>query len=221
MRITESLEPNLQDDAVLEKLLEMNPGDGIELVRGESPQPLLERLLREAPLRYDFAPLEAGPARWRFHVHVREEPVLRSVSRYLAWDHDRLDDILNRAMEFGRGEQWEEAATLAAEFRVGLFRHIEIEEAILFKAFEEVTGMREGGPTEVMRHEHVDIKESVDGILQATVDRSLDDLERNHANLLGVLIEHNMKEENILYPLTDRSLDEFARARLVEDLMLH
>jgi uncharacterized protein (DUF2249 family) len=221
MRITETLEPNLQDDAVLEKLLELNPGDGLELVRGENPQPLLERLLREAPLRYDFSPLEAGPGRWRFHIHVREEPVHRSVSRYLAWDHDRLDDILNRAMELGRGEQWEEAAALAAEFRIGLFRHIEIEEAILFKAFEEVTGMREGGPTEVMRHEHVDIKESVDGILQASVDRSLDDLERNHANLLGVLIEHNMKEENILYPLTDRSLDEFARASLVEDLMLH
>lgn len=221
MRIKETLEPSLQGDAVLEKLLELNEGDGLELVRGENPQPLLERLLREYPLRYDFAPLESGPARWRYHIHVREEPVHRSVMRYLAWDHDRLDDILNRAMEHGRSEQWAEAAALASEFRVGLFRHIEIENEILFKAFEEVTRSSEGGPTEVMRHEHVDIKECVDGILQATVDHSLDELERNHANLLGVLIEHNMKEENILYPLTDRSLDEFARARLVEDLLLH
>lgn len=221
MHIKETLEPSLQDDAVLEKLLELNEGDGLELVRGDNPQPLLERVLREYPLRYDFAPLEHGPARWRYHIHVREEPVHRTVMRYLAWDHDRLDAILTRAMDLARSEQWEEAAALAAEFRVGLFRHIEIENEILFKAFEELTGSSEGGPTEVMRHEHVDIKESVDGILQATVDHSLDELERHHANLLGVLIEHNMKEENILYPLTDRQLDEFTRARLVEDLLLH
>lgn len=221
MQISETLEHDVQDDAVIARLLELSPGDGIELVRTESPTTLLERLLREAPLRYDFSPLETGPARWRYHIHVREEPVHRTVMRYLAWDHDRLDAVLTRAMELARSEQWEEASELAAEFRVGLFRHIEIENEILFKAFEEVTGAREGGPTEVMRHEHVDIKECVDGILQATVDRSQDELERHHANLLGVLIEHNMKEENILYPLTDRALDEFARARLVEDLMLH
>ena len=40
------------------------------------------------------------------------------------------------------------------------------------------------------------------------------------ATLLGVLVEHNMKEEQILYPGTDRMLENGAREKLVETLLL-
>jgi iron-sulfur cluster repair protein YtfE (RIC family) len=101
-----------------------------------------------------------------------------------------------------------------------LFRHIHIEDDILFPAFEERTGMRDTGPTAVMRAEHVEIKNAVDEMLLAARAEELETLERWHANLLGVLVEHNMKEEQILYPGTDHLLSDGLRDALVRLLML-
>ena len=222
MQITESLDnPNLTHDDVLHRLSELKPGDSLELLRFEDPTSLLRRVLEEVPLRYDFAPLQLGPKQWRILIHVREERTPRSIMGYLAWDHDRLDALLNEAVRQARSDQWREVHALIVDFKTGLFRHIEIEEKDLFPTFERVTGISEGGPTAVMRHEHEEIKEAVEGMLQATVNRHLEDFERFHANLLGVLVEHNMKEENILYPATDRALDDIARNRLVEQMLLH
>jgi uncharacterized protein (DUF2249 family)/hemerythrin-like domain-containing protein len=211
-------DPALSHDEVLHRLGELKPGDSVEIVQKEDPSPLLRRMLEAVPLRYDFAPLERGPSRWRTHVRVREDRGPRGVMRYLAWDHDRLDALLNEAVRLARADQWREVHALIVDFRTGLFRHIEVEEKDLFPAFERIA---EDGPTTVMRHEHEAIRESVEDILSATVNRHLDDFERFHADLLGVLIEHNMKEENILYPLTDRGLDDDARRALVEQMMLH
>ena len=222
MQITEAMDAReMQEDDILRRLGELKTRDEVELTRHEDTEHLLRRMVRESPLRYDFAPLFSGPDEWRLHIRVRDESEPRSVMQYLGWDHDRLDDLLSRGLELARTDRWEDAAPLLQDFRSGLFRHIDIENEILFKAFEEVTGIGSGGPTTVMRHEHVDIKEYVDGILQAAADRNPDELERQHANLLGVLVEHNMKEENILYPATDRALDPASRTRLVEDLLLH
>lgn len=222
MQFTETLDnPDLTHDEVLHRLGELNAGDSLELLRLTDPGPLLQRLLEEAPLRYDFSPLQIGPKQWRYQVCVREDRTPRSIMRYLAWDHDRLDALLHEAVRQARSDQWREVHALIVDFKTGLFRHIDIEEKDLFPAFESITGVSEGGPTDVMRNEHEEIKEAVEGMLQATVNRHLDDFERFHANLLGVLVEHNMKEENILYPMTDRALDDIARNRLVEQMLLH
>lgn len=221
MPITETMEnPDLTHDDVLRRLSKLTPGDSLELLRFEDPEPLLQRLIDEVPLRYEFSPLQVGPKQWRYQIHVREDRALRSVMRYLTWDHDRLDTLLNQAVRCARDDQWREVHALIVDFKTGLFRHIEIEEKVLFPEFEHATGETEGGPTQVMRHEHEEIKESVEGMVLATVNRHLDDFERFHANLLGVLVEHNMKEENILYPMTDRALGGIESSQLVERMML-
>lgn len=219
MQIMETLDdPELSHDDILHILSALNPGDGIEMLRRNDPAPLLQLLLEVAPLRYDFAPLQRGPGQWRYVVRVRDNRSLRSVMRYLTWDHDRLDSLLNAAVNLARTDQWREAHVPIVDFAHGLLRHIDIEENDLFPVFDRVA---EDGPTEVMRHDHEAIKECVEGMLKATASRHIDDFERSHADLLGVLIEHNMKEENIVYPLTDRALADAERNALVETMMLH
>lgn len=204
---------------ILEKLASLKGGEGVVLVAPHQPEQLLRKLLREFPGRYDFSPGTRGPEAWRYHIVVRE-PGPRTVSAYLAWDHDRLDGILDIATKLVEQGQWPRAVNVVAEFKEGLFRHIEIEEQILFPAFEDRTGMRNAGPTAVMRHEHVDIKDAVNDILKAASEKAPDDFHGAKARLLGVLVEHNMKEEQILYPGVDHMLDDASREKLVERLLL-
>lgn len=207
-------------DKIFERLRALKPREELELVAPHHPEPLLKKVLEAFPRQFDFSPVQKGPVTWRYLFRARPEPDPRNVNDYLAWDHDRLDQLMEKATKQAQAGIWAEAAALAAEFKEGLFRHIEIEEQILFPAFEEKTGMRDMGPTAVMRHEHKDIKEAVNDIVAAANDKKLDEFERSKATLLGVLVEHNMKEEQILYPGTDRMLDDGAREKLVETLLL-
>src|SRR5262245_12380976 len=141
-----------------------------------------------------------------------------SVMDYLAWDHDRLDALFERAFEARAGGAFEEAARRFHEFANGLRRHIGLEEALLFPEFERLTGIsREAGPTAVMRYEHRQI-EAILETLARTIHLQGDEAESARLSLHGVLFGHNMKEEQVLYPTTDRLLSAERRTALVERL---
>lgn len=129
----------------------------------------------------------------------------RSVTEYLQADHQRLDAIVPDVERLaGAGSLAESRARFGA-FVDGLSRHIDVEEQILFPTFEEKTGMT-SGPTVVMRREHVEIRAAM-----ARVSAALDagDTATAHealAELTALLEAHNMKEERMLYPMTDRAL---------------
>lgn len=130
---------------------------------------------------------------------------MTSVTQYFEADHDRLDALFTDFQNLKRRD----AAAAKEKFKAfltGLTRHIVWEEDILFPLFEERTGMRNSGPTEVMRQEHRLIKGHLDAIHEKVrvADPESDDEE---AALLDVLKAHNMKEEHILYPAIDQGLD--------------
>ena len=98
------------------------------------------------------------------------------------------------------------------EFRGGLQRHIRAEEDVHFPAFESATGMV-GGPVTVMLREHREIEVVLDEI--ETRLQAGESPEPLAASLRGVLGPHNVKEENMLYPMTDASFSPPERADLV------
>jgi iron-sulfur cluster repair protein YtfE (RIC family) len=135
-----------------------------------------------------------------------------TATAYLSWDHDRLDALLHSASNWAESGEWTHARRAYAEFDRGLDRHIRLEEEILFPLFEDRTGA--AGPTTVMREEH----ELIRGVLDVLRDA----VERGDARAFGaglaalgsLLPPHNDKEEQILYPTTDRVLPERERAAL-------
>ncbi|MBK9394046.1 MAG: hemerythrin domain-containing protein [Uliginosibacterium sp.] len=77
--------------------------------------------------------------------------------------------------------------------------HFAAEEEVMFPAFEAASGMS-CGPTAVMRMEHAEARELLDDLAAATQVQDTDGV-RGHAEALLILLQqHNMKEENILYP---------------------
>jgi len=143
---------------------------------------------------------------------------LDSVSDYLEADHRRLDDILLRTQAKVAAGDMAGAAVLFAPFHDGLLRHIRIEEDLVFPDFEAATGMGGGGgPTGVMRTEHTEIKRLL-ALLKTHLGSAAPaaaEFERLRAALVAVLSGHNMKEEQILYPMTDRMVP----AARLRDLM--
>ena len=62
------------------------------------------------------------------------------------------------------------------------------------------------GPTAVMRSEHAQIRELMEAAAAAIDARDADDFS-GYAETLHIMTQqHNMKEENVLYPMCDQHL---------------
>jgi iron-sulfur cluster repair protein YtfE (RIC family) len=141
-----------------------------------------------------------------------------SVSEYLGDDHRRLDAILKAVGTLVEAASFDEAASRFAEFSGGLSRHIDVEEQVLFPAFEQAMG-RASGPTAVMRAEHVEIRQRMQRLEAALGTRDGNGARDAVDQLEAILGEHNLKEERILYPGCDRAAgDDRGRADLVKRL---
>ena len=191
---------------------------GFVLVNDHEPKPLLYQFQNERRGQFEWSPLEEGPEVWRILISRRAtEATGRSVYEYLQWDHARLDTLMEETLSLSRAGKGVAAASMFAEFRTGLLRHIRMEEEVLFPAFEEVTGFGDAGPTRVMRIEHMEIQGLIGSIVNAlsAAPPRADDFESLRGQLLAVLGEHNAKEEQIVYPMTDRGLAPAQRDELI------
>ena|SRR3989338_380923 len=130
---------------------------------------------------------------------------MQTIFDFMSKDHDRLDGIFKEFQKASHSGP-AEAKKLFSEFSFGLKRHIVWEEEVLFPIFEEHTEMKDGGPTEAMRFDHVQIKDFIEEIESKT--SAGQDSTGAEQKLLAVLSDHNMKEEHILYPWIDKTLNE-------------
>lgn len=130
-------------------------------------------------------------------------------------DHNRLDELFEKFKDL-KDENSQEAKQNFCPFRRGLFTHIKWEEEILFPIFEEKTGMKDNGPTAVMRAEHIEIKDLLDRIRENIKAGNFNTGEMDSA-LKDILRSHNDKEENLLYPWIDQSVEDEADKKNIFD----
>lgn len=194
----------------LEAFDALRPGECVTLEFNRAPKGLLARFQQDRKGQFDWTPTFEGPGTWRIEVSRREaaKGSARTVNEALSWDHDRLDDLESRAFKARERGDFAEAKALYTVFAFGLRRHIRFEEELLFPAFEARAGFpAEAGPTAVMRDEHREILADLDRIEQAIGDGAAS-LESLRHGLHLVLGNHNLKEEHIVYPMTDQALGE-------------
>ncbi|MCB1631211.1 MAG: hemerythrin domain-containing protein [Pseudomonadales bacterium] len=120
-------------------------------------------------------------------------------------DHRHCDDLFASAEQaIGRGEV-DVAREAFTRFHAAMVAHFNSEETTLFPSFEEHTGMS-GGPTQVMRMEHQRMRILMDEAAEVLAAGRVDDYLGVAETLLIMMQQHNMKEENILYPMCDQHL---------------
>lgn len=76
----------------------------------------------------------------------------------MASNHRHCDDCFAAVEQAVAKNDWKGASAAFSRFPGSVCKHLDAEEAILFPAFENQTGMRMG-PTQVMRSEHAQMRE--------------------------------------------------------------
>ena len=142
-----------------------------------------------------------------------------SVTTALQDHHKHCDEDFANAEEAVQRGDWPACATAFAKLRDDMQCHFHIEEDVLFAAFEQKTGMT-SGPTQVMRHEHRQMLELLKQQETAVQNKDADEFNGVAETLLVMMQQHNMKEENILYPMCDQALggNEDVAARIGQGL---
>ncbi len=120
----------------------------------------------------------------------------------MATDHKRCDELYAQAELLVSENNWSDAQKSATDFIDGLLSHFKHEEEILFPTFEEMSGMQHG-PTEMMRHEHEQMRSLVNELKAALTGQNQERYLGISETLLIYMQQHNMKEEQILYPMID------------------
>ncbi|MDP2788042.1 MAG: hemerythrin domain-containing protein [Pseudomonadota bacterium] len=134
---------------------------------------------------------------------------MADITRYMTADHTHCDDLFAEAENAVASADWQRGQTHFQAFEAATLHHFMREESVLFPAFEAHTGIRHG-PTEVMRGEHVEMRETMQGMGQALDKHATDAYLGLAETLLMLMRQHNLKEEQMLYPMADRALADTA-----------
>ena len=134
-----------------------------------------------------------------------------AIAEFLTAEHRDCDEnfaVVEEAAQSG------DAARCQAQFQhfqEAMELHFTREEQELFPTFEQTTG-NGMGPTRVMRLEHQQMREALAEMRSALAQGDLDDFLGQSETLLILMQQHNIKEEQILYPMCDRFLASDAPA---------
>lgn len=130
---------------------------------------------------------------------------MNTILDFLGSDHRACDGLFAAAEEAAASKNWSGARSLFSQFYRAMSRHFAMEEEVLFPGFETKTG-NTMGPTQVMRAEHEQMRS-----LMREMDEAL--VANDELRFLGLsetfnmlMQQHNLKEENVLYPMSDRAL---------------
>jgi len=130
---------------------------------------------------------------------------MTTITTSLKHHHHHCDELFAEAEAAVTAGHWQAAAEQLAAFADELEEHFSTEEELLFPAFEKCTGMHVG-PTQMMRLEHAQMRELVEQMQAALGARQAESFAGAAETLLIMMQQHNIKEENILYPMCDRNL---------------
>jgi hemerythrin-like domain-containing protein len=133
--------------------------------------------------------------------------------------HKHCDELFAVAEDAVQRADRSLAVDAFRRFALELDAHFSAEESVLFPGFERVTGIA-GGPTQVMRMEHRQMRGLLQQMEQAVAAGDGRAFSGAAETLLILMQQHNLKEENILYPMCDRSLggDEILLGDLAQAL---
>jgi hemerythrin-like domain-containing protein len=139
------------------------------------------------------------------------------ISNYMKAEHRECDTLFAGAEEAVALNEWQVANDRFLEFANETLRHFKEEEEELFPAFEAQTGSTEG-PTMVMRHEHEQVKGLIGKMAEALENEDRDAYLSLAESMMILLQQHNMKEEQMLYAMCDRTLPPELKEETLEKI---
>jgi len=130
---------------------------------------------------------------------------MQQIRDIMTQHHRSCDELLVAADRATADSAWDAAWSAFASFREAMLLHFSAEESVLFPLFEQHTGIY-CGPTQVMRGEHAHMRQLLAAAESALAVHDADDYAGHAETLLIMMQQHNVKEENVLYPMCDEQL---------------
>ena len=127
------------------------------------------------------------------------------IKDWMAEDHRRCDILLTEAEEAVTGKDWRRAMDRYHLFRQALERHLQGEEEVLFPALT-AKHLPSHVPVHVMASEHAELRDLIAALGDAIRGHEVAGCSGVSETLLLMMSQHNLKEEEILYPMADRVL---------------
>jgi iron-sulfur cluster repair protein YtfE (RIC family) len=140
--------------------------------------------------------------------------MMNDIAREFTADHEKCDAEFAALEGAVSREDWPRAAQHLERFCADMRRHLDTEEQSVFPGIEAHTGSG-AGPVAVMRMEHDQMRELLEGLEAAVHARDGGEVLGIADTLLVLMQQHNIKEEQILYALADDLLDEAARGEAI------
>lgn len=125
---------------------------------------------------------------------------MSSAIETLVRQHRDCDQALEDIEACLRKPDWDAAAGAFVRLEAALQGNFSAEEDRLFPAFEQAAGSA-CGPTAVMRQEHGEVRALLDNAREWLQLRDANALAAELDTLAVLLQQHNLKEENVLFPM--------------------
>lgn len=137
------------------------------------------------------------------------------LSQYMTHDHRKCDLNFGDIEDFVRNKNFHAAKELFAKWSAMNLEHFNVEEKILFPELEKAIG-QQIPPVYVMLSEHMQIKALIQQLENALAKEDKESFLGNADTCMIMIQQHNMKEEQILYPMIDRALSNKTEQILAE-----
>ena len=132
---------------------------------------------------------------------------MSTITETMSADHRRCDSLFTEAEALISKADWARGQTGFSAFQMAVERHLSMEEEVLFPALESRAGQKMG-PVQVMRMEHAQIRQLLSDMQQSILRQDKQRYLGLSETLLIIMQQHNMKEENMLYPMADNALGD-------------
>lgn len=130
---------------------------------------------------------------------------METICDFLTGDHRRCDDLFAQVETSVTRKDWPRADGDFLRFHRLLASHIEIEERILFPAFDNAL-QNAAGPLAMLQVEHQRLRGLLERMQQALLRRDAVDFMLHAESYVLLNHDHGIKEEGMLYRLLDRAM---------------
>jgi len=132
---------------------------------------------------------------------------METISSFLTQDHRACDEEFANMENSVASGDWIDANSKLVKFSTDLLHHFDMEEKVMFPAFENKTGMTQG-PTAMMRMEHDQMRGLLEDLKADVNATNKDHFFGVSESLMMLMQQHNMKEEQMLYAMADSHLGD-------------
>lgn len=129
---------------------------------------------------------------------------MESIIEFMSNDHQACDELFAAAEQAACAGNWQTADSAFNTFHASMMRHFLLEEEHLFPALLAAGGPN--GPVQVMNMEHAQMKNLLQNMAVQVASHDQTAYIGLAETLLILMQQHNLKEEQILYPIAQRLL---------------